>query len=688
MNMKKLFISLGLGALLLGGTTFGQNARKVFIPKNGIEKASVKELRTQIMKEEFAPMYSLPSNTNNTGGGIVSSDRTMAFTAQTIGTSSNVFSIIHNGTNQTFALPDLNVVGFVHRNDKLEFDGTGIWTNGLTRFDLSTNGGNTFSKDLGPLMVDEGTGNLGSLKPRYPQGVLVPMGNTVADLRLVVTSTAWVNNVPSGGADWGWPFRMLGWDIGNFTAAPVNDLFSNTTKWFEVPQKKYDGLIETSLCYNKDTNGTYRAWLVNRYYNMAGKFLDTLYIFKGEFTNNNEAMNWTMQKIKVGTSYDPSDTSARMTTPSIEFSPDGQYGWVAFGANLDHDNDPYNVESFWGQNAVFYKSDDYGQTWTGPIEVDLTQFPDLIDALKVVFVDSLGNPVDSTSQVPMILSVADLTVDMNGNPHFFCSVFNHSYRTTPPTDSLGFLNLAPKVLVDITSPDKGQSWQVRIIDTLFFSRWFQDINNQQGLWEFAWTQVGRSQDGSVIGYIYINDTSKQFDNTGASNVWSAGFRVVDSAFAEPMGHSNGTSYNGLVFWPQLSPIFLEPSNQEYILPIAFTKETSDASEVKVQWYYSGSIKLDTSRFGSLSSGIKTVKNNVPVLAYPNPVKDIVSITAQITGNAIIEVNDIQGRKLISKTISAKGRINEALDLSKLSEGIYFIKVTTNKGTGTVKIIKE
>lgn len=689
--MKKLFISLGLGALLLGGTTFGQNARKVMVPKSGIQTVNVKELRSRYLEENSAPIYSAPAN--NTGVGIISSDRTTAFTAQTIGTSANVYSIIRGVENQTFAVPDLNVVGFTHRNNSTNFSGSGAWANGLTRFDLSTDGGNTFSNDLGPLMVDEGTGNLGSIRPRFPQGVLVPMGTAVADLRLVATSTAWVNNTAGGGADWGWGLRMLAWDIANFTAAQVNDPFSNTTKWFEVPQNRYDGLIESGLCYNKDANGTYRAWLVNNYYNTAEKFLDTLYIFKGEFTNNAQAMNWTMQKVKVGTSYDPTDSSARMSSPVMEFSPNGQYGWIGFGANLDHDNNPYNIESFWGQNVVFYKSSDYGQTWTGPIEVDLTQFPDLIEALKVVFVDSLGNPTDSTSQVPMVLSDVDITVDVNGNPHFFCSVYNHSFRNTPAPDSLGFLNVAPKVLVDVTTPDQGQTWDVRIIDTLYFSQWFQDINDQQSLREFSWVQVGRSQNGRVIGYVYINDTSANFTNTGISNVWSAGFRVTDSAVATPMGHSNGSSFNGIVFWPQLSPIFLENPGQEFVLPIAFTTETAGIpSSGVVQWYYTGSVKLDTTRFGASDTSTVNirpqVKANVPVIAYPNPVKDVVSITTQITGNAIIEVNDIQGRKLVLKVVSGKGRINETLDLSKLPQGIYFIKVTTSNGTGVVKIVKE
>ena len=702
--MKKLFISLGLGALLLGGSVFGQNARKVIVSENVIKVKEEKKKR--FLDEEFVPVYSAPA-TNNTGMGIVNSQRTAAFNPITIGTSANVFSIIDDGTNQTFVMPSLNVVGFTHRNNSTNFpaSGSASWASGLPRFDLSTDGGAQWSVDLGPLMVDDGIGNLGNLRPRYPQGVLLPTGTAIADLRLVATSTAWVNNTSSGNyVDWGWGLRMLAWDIGSFTAAQVDDPFSNTSKWFTDANavSRYDGGVEQSLCWNKDANGNFHAWVVNDHWTTNEESKDTIYIIRGDFDANQQSMTWTIQqKIKVGTSFGDGGY-ARMSTPVIEFSPDGQYGWIGFGAHLDHDGNPNNIESFWGQNAIFYKSTDYGQTWTGPIEVDLTQFLDLIGALKMYYTDPNTNQLDSTSQIPVIGgtgSVFDITVDANGNPHFFCAVFNHGFDKDNPPQQLADLNsyfIVPKVMVDITTPNQGQTWNVILIDTLYYSQWKQsDPPDQYDLGEWGWAQVGRSADGNVIGYVYINDTSAQGNNTTTSNVWSAGFRLTDSTFAKPVGHSNGSSHNGIVFWPQLSPIFLpgNAANGEYILPIAYTTETAAVpSNGTVQWYYSGDVRLDNSRFTSspdIVTDVNRPTKEVAFVAYPNPVRNEVTITApQIKGTAIIEVNDIQGRKLIEKSISANGRVTETLDMSKLPQGIYFIKVTTSEATGVVKIIKD
>ncbi|WP_294737593.1 T9SS type A sorting domain-containing protein [uncultured Flavobacterium sp.] len=76
------------------------------------------------------------------------------------------------------------------------------------------------------------------------------------------------------------------------------------------------------------------------------------------------------------------------------------------------------------------------------------------------------------------------------------------------------------------------------------------------------------------------------------------------------------------------------------------------------------------------------KNKVAV--YPNPVKDIVSITS----NSMIKtvsIYDVQGRLLNTVTVND---VTTQLNFSDKPEGIYLTKITTNNGTTIEKVIKN
>lgn len=72
--------------------------------------------------------------------------------------------------------------------------------------------------------------------------------------------------------------------------------------------------------------------------------------------------------------------------------------------------------------------------------------------------------------------------------------------------------------------------------------------------------------------------------------------------------------------------------------------------------------------------------------YPNPSKDIVTISNDI--NAVIstiEMTDLNGRIVKTKNVNdTQGQINT----SELATGVYMMKIVTDQGTATKKIIKE
>jgi hypothetical protein len=72
---------------------------------------------------------------------------------------------------------------------------------------------------------------------------------------------------------------------------------------------------------------------------------------------------------------------------------------------------------------------------------------------------------------------------------------------------------------------------------------------------------------------------------------------------------------------------------------------------------------------------------------PNPVKDIFTLTAK-NNTAIenIKVIDINGR--IVNELNVSGADNAQVNIADLNAGVYFVKVQTEAGVGTSKIIKK
>ena len=79
------------------------------------------------------------------------------------------------------------------------------------------------------------------------------------------------------------------------------------------------------------------------------------------------------------------------------------------------------------------------------------------------------------------------------------------------------------------------------------------------------------------------------------------------------------------------------------------------------------------------------KNNLSI--YPNPTDGLLIINSN--NNVIIHsasITDLNGR--IIKEVNLDGMNNQSINLSELNSGIYFLKVTTDQGIGSCKVIKK
>jgi hypothetical protein len=91
--------------------------------------------------------------------------------------------------------------------------------------------------------------------------------------------------------------------------------------------------------------------------------------------------------------------------------------------------------------------------------------------------------------------------------------------------------------------------------------------------------------------------------------------------------------------------------------------------------YKYSPPLSNSDFGSVKS----------FLAYPNPASGLVTIESDEIDSYDLSIVDLTGKTMITKSMS---NIENSVDISALSNGVYFFNLTSDNKKETVKIIKN
>ena len=90
---------------------------------------------------------------------------------------------------------------------------------------------------------------------------------------------------------------------------------------------------------------------------------------------------------------------------------------------------------------------------------------------------------------------------------------------------------------------------------------------------------------------------------------------------------------------------------------------------------------------SFATGISDLTNPIMMQVYPNPCKQSLMVSHQPSVNSV-EVIDVVGRIVNCKSQTANS-LQTIVDVSGLSNGIYFVKIIDNKGNSAItKFIKE
>jgi hypothetical protein len=116
------------------------------------------------------------------------------------------------------------------------------------------------------------------------------------------------------------------------------------------------------------------------------------------------------------------------------------------------------------------------------------------------------------------------------------------------------------------------------------------------------------------------------------------------------------------------------------------KKTSVASDASSTSNKCNNVYTTSPRGGVSAESEIIASQNLSI--YPNPAKGSVMITGNsISAEKFVEVFDATGRKYNVKTIGTTPGRSIELDLSPLAEGVYFIKVKTQQGIQTLRILK-
>ena len=99
--------------------------------------------------------------------------------------------------------------------------------------------------------------------------------------------------------------------------------------------------------------------------------------------------------------------------------------------------------------------------------------------------------------------------------------------------------------------------------------------------------------------------------------------------------------------------------------------------------YGGDAYIDNIKINETNMSVSNVKKG-NLAVYPNPVKNILNINAKKG----LEIQSLEIYDTLGQLVIAKPNFEQTIDVSVLPSGTYFIKASTEKGSGSMKFVKQ
>lgn len=595
-----------------------------------------------------------------------------------LGRASNAFTHLRMQQNQVAYDDAIDMAMYIHRQDVTIFGG-GTTENGKFRYDLSIDGGATFTTDIGPMQTTYT--NYG----RYPNGMLTNPTNSTNPFDSKVVYFAPTNKFPTPG--WvGYTYGVT--DVA--TSAP------NTSDFYWLDGR--NTLLPGGLCGGLD--GEY--WIVDNTYD-GTDVLDTLRVMKGTWNSGTGEVDWVIHASPIidwSTSF---DGVPHTVGPNIAFSPDGMHGWIGWVGDINAGRDSI-------YQPIFMHSTDGGATWGAPMEMQLESISWLADSLQILWVDSLGNPASTGSGTCAF--DCDLTVDVDGNPHLGVVVGTSSV-SSDPTAGYSISSGLAMFLVDVTTDDGGATFSADYLAPVLTLRGEFGTPDANGalLTMDNCVQVSRTEDGEELYFSWVDSDTNVIGfgetNNIAPNMRIVGKRVSDGLLTCWKRVTDGDLvWDGKALFPAMAPTINEEGTDNFLPIVMLELITNDQSVPCGFWYFGNDAFFNDADFTNTENGswdggcynfVSGIDGNVndvvmSVGAFPNPTAGEVTIYFEMNNNSSADLSLMNSMGQVVKQLGSgnynRGRHEVKVDVSALPAGIYFYSLRTSAGVKSGKLVVE
>ena len=213
----------------------------------------------------------------------------------------------------------------------------------------------------------------------------------------------------------------------------------------------------------------------------------------------------------------------------------------------------------------------------------------------------------------------------------------------------------------------------------------------------SWRYIGAPADGDsvlAIGAIYDNETVTGFSSRGPSadgrvkpNVMSMGAGVPMPSGPDSVYYINGTSFSSPIL-AGAAACFWEARPGYTNMDIYHAIELSANRYTYPDEHYGYGVPNFNMAYFLITSSKDVQDLGYSISAYPNPTQGVVYIPINDSKSSIISVINILGTEVYQTKSATVVDESVILDLTHLSNGVYFVKVDTKEGSQIVRIVKE
>jgi hypothetical protein len=492
-----------------------------------------------------------------------------------LGTAGNLFTILDGSVNRLAASEAINSIVFIHRADPVVDPNSNV---AQFKYDISKNGGNSFTIDLGP--ITPGLENFDTAG-RYPNITFhVPSGVTNPDNAYLSYLGTWLPY--QGGSGRTWDGVVTG-------VARLNGDTATITKTISRPNNG-----DVSIAKSMVNGQPGEFWAVNfaTQPNDSTKVVDVV-LHKGTWNPSTNDVEWTFSLLNV-----PFVMQAGGGAPAadvhIAFDPTGNNGWVSILGDVSADADST-------LNPIFYQTTDGGDNWTGPIELKLSTLANVKAGLTLDTVPTTG--FDS-----------DLLVDANGNPHLLVVVGSSGgtgYSIATAAQGGGPVGLK---IYDITYNPNGSlacQWQAIYLDDIATFRGTLATAGGAGLSEDNRPQASRSENGNLLFFGWCDSDPTQVTNNANElpNFKGIMINISNNTATQVVNFTeNDSLFIGGATFASTAPTLLT-SGSTYTVPTVFAQvnTNSGSGEDPANFFYIQDITFDAADFtNSLGADIPVI----------------------------------------------------------------------------------